>query len=689
MAKRFPDPSPRVAGRTWGEVSPQLQQFLDKLVLVIAGLVNNPGDIAEEISNRISADNVLSNDISAVSNRLSNEISNRISADNVLSQQLSVHSQQLSEHSQKLSEHSQQLSLHSQQISVLSQAHSVLSQAHSVLSSLFSDLTSAHNALSNRVSANSGTGGGSGSVTSDEVSAVSAQAASALSQVRSVLSQAISAGDAGLSVRIDTQSQSISVLSQQVSVLSAAHSVISALLANLSARSVGDVSVHGLQSIINALSNRISANSGVGGGGGSVTSEELSQRISAIQTRQMMNVDGLAVSAGHVVYQAGGVNSAFFLAYNNADPAQRAMGMIIDPTISVSATGRVAVAGLVSLTTAQWTSAIVGAPAGGLIAGEIYYVAGPTEAGKITNIKPGADASAAAARPVGIALSPTNIQLYIVPVNDWADELFTSITTLSDLVSANFEVVFFSIGALNVQVGLLSEQVSVLSQAVSVLSQAVSAVVNTASNALSIANVVSARLASVIANELSAHSQAISVHSQQISVLSQAVSAKAPWLQAIARVVSNTQSINVSTMTGVSGLSITLGAGQEWHFHGMLWVSTSAVGAGLRVGTSVAGGLAAAPRFMRVEAAGGPAANVQSAAALHAYGLVATSGTTVLMSLTSAGGAAGVGFPVRLEGMILASAAGSFQIAAAGIASTAASPLHVMAGSYIFAYRIV
>jgi hypothetical protein len=196
-------------------------------------------------------------------------------------------------------------------------------------------LQSVVNALSSRISQ---VAGGTGSVTSTEVSAgdqaVSLQAASALSQALSVQS----VRDAALSVRIDTQSQSVSVLSQQVSVnaatisnLNSAHnalsnqvsdalsagSAISAdvtsihnLLSALSCKSVGGTSVKGLQSVINALSNRISAG---GGGAGSVTSTELSaasaQAASAISQLKSLhdvlsNLVSNALSAGDVASNA-------------------------------------------------------------------------------------------------------------------------------------------------------------------------------------------------------------------------------------------------------------------------------------------------------------------------------------------------------------------------------------------------
>jgi hypothetical protein len=112
-------------------------------------------------------------------------------------------------------------------------------------------------ALSNRISA---TGGGGGSVTSTELSAAAA----------------------GLSARVDS---------------------VNSFLSGISARSAGGVSTHGLQSVINALSNRISA---AGGGGGSVTSNELSAVSAAVTSvnARVNSITSVFLSAtGQVVPQ--------------------------------------------------------------------------------------------------------------------------------------------------------------------------------------------------------------------------------------------------------------------------------------------------------------------------------------------------------------------------------------------------
>jgi hypothetical protein len=122
-------------------------------------------------------------------------------------------------------------------------------------------LQSALNALSNRISLV-----GAGSVTSNEASAISAQAASALSNALSVLSVT----DAALSARVDSVANAVSVLSNQVSAISQRLSLVSV---------INGVSIEGLQSAFDALSNRISA---AVAGVASVTSTELSNFLSQL-----------------------------------------------------------------------------------------------------------------------------------------------------------------------------------------------------------------------------------------------------------------------------------------------------------------------------------------------------------------------------------------------------------------------
>lgn len=152
-----------------------------------------------------------------------------------------------------------QFSALSNQVSV---ADAALSVAINVVSNGLSNLTSIHDVLSNRVSANSAIGG-AGSVTSTEASAISAQAASAIA---SEVSNRTSADNA-LSVAIQVVSNAVSVVSVAAAAAevhaSTASAAATSVLAGISAVSArtstgGAVSIHGLQSVVNALSAQIS-----------------------------------------------------------------------------------------------------------------------------------------------------------------------------------------------------------------------------------------------------------------------------------------------------------------------------------------------------------------------------------------------------------------------------------------------
>lgn len=267
--------------------------------------------VSDEISNRTSAILLLSLAVTSVDARVSNEISNRNSAVNVVS------------------------TLLSNTISQVASVNTFISgiSARSVGNVSTHGLQSVIDALSNRISA---VVGGTGSVTSDELSAVSAQAASAINVVSArvvsvsaelvSLVQIASAAATSVDGRVNSVNTFISgisartkgfstggsvtdisthglqsvvnALSNTISNLNSAHNVLSTVVSNIisaggggvsvtsndlsitlnsySARNTAGTSVHGIQSIVNALSNRISA-----AGGASVTSQELSVTLNS------------------------------------------------------------------------------------------------------------------------------------------------------------------------------------------------------------------------------------------------------------------------------------------------------------------------------------------------------------------------------------------------------------------------
>src|SRR5437867_6783377 len=130
-------------------------------------------------------------------------------------------------------------------------AVSVLSQGLSVVSNAASNALSVANAASNAAS-----------IVSNALSNEISNRISDVNRLSNTVSNNLSITQQSISVL----SQAVSVISQQVSVLSQQLSVISQFLSGLSGRSTGNISTHGLQSIINALSNRISIASTAGAG---------------------------------------------------------------------------------------------------------------------------------------------------------------------------------------------------------------------------------------------------------------------------------------------------------------------------------------------------------------------------------------------------------------------------------------
>jgi hypothetical protein len=114
---------------------------------------------------------------------------------------------------------------------------------------------------------------------------------------------------------------------------------------------------------------------------------------------------------------------------------------------------------------------------------------------------------------------------------------------------------------------------------------------------------------------------------------------------------------------------------------GMLAFSTSAATVGLRFGMSVAP--LSTPRLFSFTRMSG----AQSATGAGAGGVMQVSGSSVLLSLGTFGVAL-VANPVTVKAMFNVASAGTVTFQYAGIASTAASPIHVLPGSYFKAFRI-
>jgi hypothetical protein len=644
--------------------------------------------IAAETSNRISADNAISNAVSIVSQAVSAEVSNRVSADNALSVRIDTVSNLVSGVSQRLS--------------------------------LLSNTNSAdHASLSLRITSVAGLGG-TGSVTSTELSAVSAQAASAISQLTSLHN----------------------VLSNLVSDSLSAGDVISAMLAGLSARTTGAVSVKGLQSIVNALSGRISA---IVGGTGSVTSTEvsagdaavsaqaasalsqiksvLSQAISAELSNRQSADNAVSAQAASALSQALSVLSVADAALSNKISAVSAAVTSVDTLHSILSAKVVSIsAQVVSIDTLHsilsakvvsisaqivsvdgrvnsvntFVSGISARSVGNVsthgfqsiidaLSGRISAIVGGSGSVTSTEVSAGdAATSAQAASALSQALSVLSVadaglSLRITSVAGLAgggSVTSTEASAISAQAASAISVVRADLATLSLAVSALSTNVSTLSaKVVSISAQivsvdahadAASAAATSALNALS-------ALCVVVSNALSAGD----VASNAISAISQRLSVKAPWPAAVFAVTSGTQSTTASALTDVSGMVLTVAAGESWRIQGMMLVSTSAAGAGFRAGFSVPP--LSTPRYAQFIYTSGLA---QSAIGVHAGGQLQVSGNSIILSLTSTT-PAGTPAVVKFEAFMNVASGGTVRLMAAGIASTAQSPLQIMGANWI------
>ena len=104
--------------------------------------------------------------------------------------------------------------------------------------------------------------------------------------------------------------------------------------------------------------------------------------------------------------------------------------MISYSSVSVSATGRVQMAGIVSLTSAQWND--VAGTTSGLVPGTLYYLA--SAAGLLTATKTDANTV-----PVGVALDENRMQLALTQQADAASALAQAVSAALSLSASRFQ----------------------------------------------------------------------------------------------------------------------------------------------------------------------------------------------------------------------------------------------------------
>jgi len=540
-----------------------------------------------------------------------------------------------------------------------------LSNAVSVLSNTNS---SEHAGLSNRITSVAGLAGG-GSVTSAEVQAVSVAAQSA----------------------INTVSNALSVLSNTNSLEHAALSARITSVAGLGGGSVTSAEVQAVSAAAQSAVNTVSAAVNVVS---NATSAEIVNRVSAdnVLSANIASVDGRATSIANALSVLSNANSASHVSIDGRVTSVANAVSVLSQALSVlsntnsaahvSIDGRVtSVANAVSvvsnaLSVLSQTNSVDHAA----LSNRITSVAGLAGGGSVTSAEVFNAISSLADRVsansgTGGGGSVTSNELSAVALG-LSTRLDSALVVVNNL-SGNADSIAANLSDLRSDHGVLSDKVSnavsglvALSGRVDTLSAAVGAVSNYASVASNAASVATAA-ANTASNAASVAVQAASVASAA------ALAAGAPQV----RLVSNVQSVAGSALVDISGLVLTVAADQTWEVQGMIAFSTSATTVGLRLGYSVPP--LSTPRFGIFNRVSGG----QSAGMAGGAGLLQVSGQSVFMSMTGVGPTGGV-YVVDFKHVMNVASAGTVRLMYAGIASTTASPIHLMPGSYLKAIRL-
>lgn len=524
----------------------------------------------------------------------------------------------------------------------------------SVVQANSAQMTSADNAISNAVSIVSAAQADTSaavtsvnqivSVISQQVSVLSARVAANSAQmvsadnaisnavsIVSVAQAATSAAQAATSAAVTSVNQVVSVLSQQVSVLSARVGSNSADFTSFkqSINNFGDVSTSSPASA--QVLRYVSAtgqwtNQTITGGSGSVTSANFVSLRSVVQANsaQMVSADNAISNAVSVVSAA-------------VASVQSAVSALQFPAIE-------------SVTSAVYS--VVEADRG-----KIKYFTNATSIEVIL----GNGLTSGFQAVIWRGSAAGELKLSAVTTLESQGTVLSAINTAATIIHKGSNV-WMAAGAFAGGGGAGSVTSAELS--------AVSAAAQAANSALS------AQMASAILNEASVRSAADAALSVRIDS-----AGGGPFLNTQIRIVSSMQSTNGSALVAVSGLVLSVNANETWKIEGYLLISTSAATAGLRAGFSVPP--LSLPRYAKFIA--GSAA--QSATIAGGAGQLPVSGQSITLSITGIG-PAGAAVPVKFDAFFNVASAGTVNLMACGIASTAASPLHIMAGSYMICYRV-
>lgn len=549
----------------------------------------------------------------------------------------------------------------------------VLSNTNSAVAANSAQMTSADNAISNAVS-------------------IVSAAAAALSNVVSNRTSAITANSAQMTSADNAISNAVSIVSvAAANALSVGNAVSNRLstwtldnLANVSAPAPTSSQVLKFNSVAGQW---VASADATGGAGGSVTSAEVVDAVS-VETANRVSADNVVSAAVAVVSAAvtsiAAVNSNQASAITANSAQMTSADNAISNAVSIVSAAAASLASVMSSRTsaiqansAQMTSADNAISNAVSIVSAAAAALSNVVSNRTSAITANSAQMTSADNAISNAVSIVSVQAAVATsiANAVSQRLsalvLDSIANVSAGAPADQQVLTWNSAAAQWVASTITAGVgSVTSTEVSAGDASVAAQAASALSVLSDAH-------TSLVNRVSANSGtggAASVTSDELSV-------KAPWTAAQIRIMSTNQSTNASALVDISGLVLTVAANETWEVDGRCYFSTSATTVGLRFGTSVTP--LSLPRYFQIIRTSG----AQSAGAIGGAGIMQVSGTSVNASIAGVGPAAGP-FPVYFNYVFNVASAGTFRLKFAGIASTAASPLHVLAGSYFKAFRL-
>lgn len=538
--------------------------------------------------------------------------------------------------------------------------------------------------LVNRVSANSGVGGG-GSVTSAEVvNAVSVEAANRTS-ADNVLSAAVAAVSAqhtslagsvagALSAIVANSAQMTSAdnaVSAAVAAVSAQHTslaasvagALSAIAANSAQMTSADNAISNAASIVSvAAANALSVANAASNKGStlSVNLASVDGRVNSLQSSLSTVTSAVAANSAQMTSADNAISNAVSIvsvAVASLASVMSSRTSAIQANSAQMTSADNAISNAVSIVSVAAANAISGVNAvsqrlSALVLDSILNVSAPSPtSGQVLKYNSAAlqwVASADATGGGGGSVTSNELSAEAQGLSLRIDSAFAATSNYASIASQ-------AASAASHYASVASHAASVASAAAGPLSVRVDSVANAVS-------VVSAAHASLLSNHV--------VLSNKVSLMSSNTQV---------RIVSNTQSTNGSALVDISGLVLTIAADETWEVNGMLLVSTSAATVGFKGGCSV--GVLSLPRYMEFQRISGG----QSAGIMGGAGLMQVSGTSQFLSLAALGG---VLVGIKYTALFNVASAGTFRMQYAGIASTAASPVHIMPGSYLRAVRL-